>query len=84
MARDKLQPVFEAIGDRAQSRNNLSVAHVLRRLVDRVVEFAASPGVGDDEQSGYSAGTLWINTSAEHAFICIKNTLGAAVWKQMT
>lgn len=40
----------------------------------------ANPGVSDDASAGYSAGSIWINTSAPAAFVCSDATEGAAVW----
>jgi hypothetical protein len=44
-------------------------------------ETAADPTVNDDRDVGFSAGSRWINTSTETLFVCVDNTLGAAVWR---
>ena len=41
------------------------------------------PGVGDDSEDGYSRGSIWINTSAGKAYICISAVLGSADWNQI-
>lgn len=38
------------------------------------------PGVGDDVNDVYSVGSVWINATTEAAFICVDNSVGAAVW----
>jgi len=43
-----------------------------------------APGVGDDIADGYSVGSVWINVSADDAYICLDSTAGAAVWKKTT
>ncbi len=42
-----------------------------------------NPGVTDDSASGYSVGSIWVNTSASTAYICSDPTIGAAVWNLM-
>lgn len=46
--------------------------------------FAATvaPTSGDNSGSGYSIGSLWIDTVAKEAYICVDST--TAVWKQIT
>lgn len=44
----------------------------------------AAPGVGDDSDDGYSVGSVWINVTADDAYICCDSTVGAAVWKKTT
>jgi len=39
-----------------------------------------APGVTDDEDSGYGVGSLWINTTADTAYIMADDSSGAAVW----
>lgn len=43
-----------------------------------------APGVNDDSGDGYSVGSVWIDTTADDAYICLDATSGAAVWKQTT
>lgn len=38
------------------------------------------PGVGDDSADGYSAGSIWVNTSSGTVFICTDASVGAASW----
>jgi len=38
------------------------------------------PGVTDDSASGYSAGSLWTNTSTNVDWLCLSPSAGAAVW----
>lgn len=44
---------------------------------------AVAPGVTDDEAAGYEVGSLWIDTVAEEAYVCIDASEGAAVWHQI-
>jgi hypothetical protein len=45
-----------------------------------------APSVSDDTTSGYSVGSLWINTTAspKEAYRCVDATEGAAVWLNTT
>lgn len=44
----------------------------------------AAPGVGDDEDDGYMAGSFWTDVSSDTGYMCMDATSGAAVWKQIT
>jgi len=39
-----------------------------------------NPTITDDEGLGYEAGSVWVNTVLESAYLCIDSTVGAAVW----
>ncbi len=38
------------------------------------------PTITDDSGDGYTEGSLWVNTSTDRAFICVDDTVGTAVW----
>lgn len=40
------------------------------------------PGVGNDTTQGYQPGSVWINVSANRAFVCVDAATGAAVWNE--
>jgi hypothetical protein len=42
------------------------------------------PTSNNDVSNGYSVGSQWINLTTENVFICVSNTLTAAVWKNVT
>jgi len=42
---------------------------------------AAAPVVGDDDADGYDVGSVWYDTTADIAYICLDNATGAAVWR---
>ena len=44
---------------------------------------AADPGVDDDDGDGYTAGSIWFNTTAHEIFLCEDATTGAALWRQI-
>jgi len=43
-----------------------------------------APGASDDSASGYSVGSIWIDTTADKAYICLDVSAGAAVWTGIT
>jgi len=45
---------------------------------------STDPGVGDDSGDGYSVGSRWYNTTDNKEWVCLNNTLGAAIWKDTT
>lgn len=45
---------------------------------------AVAPGVNDDGADGYAVGSIWCDTTADDAYICLDSTNGAAVWKKIT
>lgn len=44
----------------------------------------ADPAVANDISQGYRPGSVWINKTAQRAFICVDGTLGAAVWDNVS
>jgi hypothetical protein len=42
------------------------------------------PNVGSDQTADYQPGSLWLNTSAQRAWICLNAATGAAVWLQIS
>ncbi len=47
-------------------------------------EASTAPGVGDDANDGYEPGSHWVDQTADKAYICLDNTVGAAVWTEST
>lgn len=43
----------------------------------------AAPTVDDDETLGYSGLSLWLDTVAPAAYVCLDASTGAAVWQQL-
>lgn len=44
---------------------------------------SADPTTGDDVDDGYAPGSIWLNTLADKAFVCVDNTSATAVWLQI-
>jgi hypothetical protein len=42
----------------------------------------SDPTVNDDSNDGYVVGSQWVNTTGDKFFICVDNTVGAAVWQR--
>ena len=44
------------------------------------LDATTAPTTGDDTGDGYSVGSLWVNVTADNAYICADATSTAAVW----
>jgi hypothetical protein len=44
----------------------------------------AAPTAGDDSGDGYEVGSMWLDVTNNKAYICLDNTLAAAVWVDIT
>ena len=44
----------------------------------------SNPGVTDDSSKGYSPGSNWTNLTTDKAYVCLDDTIGAAVWTETT
>lgn len=44
----------------------------------------AAPLVTNDSSQGYSIGSRWIDTTGDESYICVDNTVNAAVWSKTT
>ena len=47
-------------------------------------EATADPTATDDSDSSFRRGHWWLRTDSGELFICTDNSVGAAVWKQVT
>lgn len=45
---------------------------------------STNPGATNDANQGYTVGSIWVNTTAGTAWMCVDSTIGAAVWKQIS
>lgn len=43
----------------------------------------SAPAITDDSDSGYGIGSIWVNVTADDAYICVDSTVGSAVWEQL-
>jgi len=43
-----------------------------------------NPAVSNDSSQGYEDGSIWVNTSTDAAYICSDNSVGAAIWKNIS
>lgn len=48
------------------------------------VDATAAPGVNDDSGDGYSRGTRWVDTVTDKVYLCADDTVGAAVWTEVS
>jgi hypothetical protein len=45
---------------------------------------AVAPGATDDSASGYSVGSIWVDTTADKSYLCVDSTATAAVWNDIS
>lgn len=79
--------------DLAQRKSGLFVPRTLAQVkadlgLDRVANIkdttgSLSPAVTDDASAGYSVGSVWGSDMAHTAWVCVDNTNGAALWRQI-
>lgn len=46
----------------------------------RNLQATTDPLVTDDSDSDYEEGSFWVNISEDNAYVCVDDTVGAAVW----
>lgn len=60
----------------SSDRNNIAVKSNMAA--------STAPTADDDSGDGYSVGSFWYDITADKAYVCLDNTLGSAVWKEIT
>jgi len=53
----------------------------IKNKLDATVAPAATD---DNDPGGYSVGSIWLDVAADKAYICLDNSAGAAVWKEIS
>lgn len=56
---------------------------IVKEAVDQYIE-TTDPLVTSDKSGGYVVGDQWVNNTTGDIFICVDNTVGAAVWKDIS
>jgi hypothetical protein len=62
----------------AQSQANIQAITALQ--IKHSLHQTTDPAAGDDEDDGYSIGSIWLNTTADRVWICTDDTSTAATW----
>lgn len=77
---------IESKGGVGANLNGILVGNGVNPVVAKKSEFSetVNPTVNDDESLGYDIGSRWINTVLDKEFVCLDNTLSAAVWIETT
>lgn len=66
----------------AGARTNLGIDPIATKKSN--LSATVAPTVNDDSSGGYAIGSLWLDITADQAYICLDSAVGAAVWKLMT
>lgn len=48
------------------------------------VDATTAPVAGDDSGDGYSPGSLWVDVTNDKGYVCVDNSVGAAIWQQIS
>jgi hypothetical protein len=48
------------------------------------LDATVAPASGDDSGDGYSEGSIWVDVTANKAYVCVDASLGAAIWTEIT
>jgi len=67
----------------AEVKTDLGLSNALN-LVNNLAASAAPGATDDSDPAGYGIGSLWLDTTADKAYICLDATNGAAVWKEIS
>ena len=90
------QPLDQAVGildDQKLSRTQFAGTHsgLLARtgtnawtVIRYRIAATVPPTVTNDAASDYSVGSRWFDITADEEYVCLDNTVGAAVWKNTT
>jgi len=68
-------------GFASQMHANLDLIDATTAKMERSA--VRAPGVGDDVDDGYSAGSIWIYAGGPNIYVCESAAQGAAVWRQV-
>ena len=68
-------------GFASQMHANLDLIDATTAKMERAA--VRAPGVGDDVDDGYSAGSIWIYADGPNIYVCESAAQGAAVWRQV-
>lgn len=68
-----------SVTDAATARAALGIDAVATKKSN--LSAAAAPTVNDDAGDGYAPGSLWLDLTADNAYLCLDPAAGAAVWR---
>jgi len=65
----------------AETKTDLSINNVLNTL--HKYDATVAPDANDDSGDGYSVGSIWIDVTADKAYVCVDATPTSAVWREV-
>ena len=71
-----------SISNAANARTALGIDPIATKKSN--LSATAAPTVNDDSGDGYAVSSVWIDLTADDAYMCLDASLGAAVWKKVT
>lgn len=66
--------------------NGILIGNGTGPIIAKLSEFneTTAPTASDDSSAGYSVGSRWIDTTADSEYVCLDDSVGAAVWTETT
>jgi uncharacterized protein YlxP (DUF503 family) len=86
----EVRPMLQRLFDQIRNAFNAHTAETATSttqphgLPKNKLDATTAPTVNDNSGDGYSVNSVWIDTIANKAYICLDSTVGAAVWKDIT
>lgn len=67
----------------AEVKTDIGLSNITN--IKNKLDATVAPAVTDDDDpGGYSVGSLWLDVTADKAYMCLDNSAGAAVWKEIS
>lgn len=63
--------------------NTSTAARWVKRQAEVITGATTIPTINDDYSAGYLPGSLIVNTTQDVAYVCLDNTVGAAIWRSL-
>lgn len=75
---------IQSLADKLAGTNLTNLKNALGNETKNNTGATTIPTVNDDSDDGYSVGSLWCNTTDDKSYICLDETVGTAVWKEIS
>ncbi|MDQ3803274.1 MAG: hypothetical protein M3416_05405 [Acidobacteriota bacterium] len=73
--------IMMSVSNAATARSALGIDDIATKKSNLA---ASAAPANEDSGDGYAVGSVWIDTTADDAYVCLDASVGAAVWKKTT
>jgi hypothetical protein len=63
--------------------NTVQSSEGVPQTVSNNIDATTNPTISDDENSGYTPASIWVNTTTDSAWVCVDATAGSAGWLEI-